>query len=126
MSTNFYELHAREKASLPDTWKAYRLECFPKGNERTLYIEVTGMVAPAMKTQPERSDFKRGDRATKKTVVLPVADHDAWLARWEQANQKCHKCEGSGQELAGWSVSDGNRYRPCSRCKATGKPPQHS
>jgi DnaJ-class molecular chaperone len=33
----------------------------------------------------------------------------------------CWNCKSTGQTWAGWSVSEGAKYRPCSRCSGTGK-----
>jgi hypothetical protein len=120
---DFYQLHAREKYGLPETWFVYKWECFPKETRtETLYIEVTGMVAPMKKRKPSERDWRNGDKSTRKTCVLPCKEHDEWIKQWEQKTGKCAHCT-DGQKWTGWSAAEGGRYKPCPHCNATGLAP---
>ena len=125
MSANHLENHAREHLKMPETWHAFRYECFPKGCERTLYFQITGAVCTATYTKGPREgspNWKKRDRTTECAAIITPEEHDAWLKNWEKTTGLCHECHGTTQEWAGWSVTEGNRYRPCTTCKATGKP----
>ena len=118
------ELHAREKTGMPENWCLYRWEIFPKsGREKPLYYQVTGMVAP-MKTKGKYKgdhNWRAGDKTTERVVILPVSEHDAWVAEWEKKTGNCSNCTGKGQTLAKWSVANGAEYRTCSKCNGSGK-----
>src|SRR3990167_4536208 len=108
--------HAIEKAGLPAAWEAHRLECFPKMQD-TLYVEVSGMVAPLKKNGCP--NWRNGDRSTEKTVVITITEHDIWVAGWEIRTGKCSNCEGNGRELYQWDSKTGSEYRPCCKCNGT-------
>lgn len=82
-----------------------------------------GGVLYRMKREMPRTDGERrkwtGD---EKTACVTRADLDAEMIRHENETGRCAECDGSAQEWAGWSVTDGNKWRPCRRCGATGKP----
>jgi hypothetical protein len=90
MSVNLLELHAREKLGMPEDWRAYRYECFPKINGGpTLYIEVTGIVAPLMEKGRRKGlpDWRHEDKASRRKAILPVAEHDQWVLAWSRREQ---------------------------------------
>jgi hypothetical protein len=122
---NLYEVHAREKAGMPEEWKVFRWECFPKsGQEETIYVEVTGAVA-LIKYQsgPRKGKTNWSKCSSRKTVVLPVEAHKQWCDEWERRTGLCQECTGTGELLKRVSVKDGVEYRPCGKCRGTGKAP---
>jgi len=60
----------------------------------------------------------------EKLACVLQSELDAEHARYETETGNCFRCDGSGQEWAGWDHKEGNRYRPCRRCNATGMAPQ--
>jgi len=56
-------------------------------------------------------------------VLISDSEIETVKAEFESATGKCYQCEGTAQELYGWSKAEGARYRPCKRCGATGVPP---
>ena len=58
----------------------------------------------------------------EKTACISSDEIAAEEARFEAETGRCAKCNGSGQQWAGWSVVDGTRFEPCTRCNATGVP----
>lgn len=125
---NLYEEHAREKLGMPANWHVFRLECFPKsGREPTLYIEVTGAVCEAVFQRGKRKgqvNWGRRYKATEKTAILPIAEHEKWKADWETRTGLCFSCVGEKRVAIGWSQVSGTKYKPCPRCHETGKRPQ--
>lgn len=117
------ELHAREKAAMPDTWAIHTWECFPKSTDKTLYYQVTGIIAP-LKTKGKNKgapNWRAGDKTTERTVILTVAEHEAWIAGWELKTGLCSNCLGEGQTLKSWTIANGPEYRQCVECQGTGK-----
>jgi hypothetical protein len=122
---DFYSEHARKIGNLPPEWKWFHIERLPHlGECQTILIR--GAIAPAF-TRGKRkgqTNWRARDKATEREFYITPAQHKVFLAEWEQSHGACYHCQGSCQELARWSVDRGTEYRPCSRCKATGKPPQ--
>lgn len=119
---DFFELAAREKAHLPETWRVFHWQVL--GHARvTLGYRLVGAVAPP-KTRGKykgKPNFDKLDKSTIRDVILLKAEYDSFVARWEVETGNCSRCQGSGQESAGWNVTDGPAYRPCSQCGATGR-----
>ena len=128
---NFMEEHARELLGMPPEWQAFRFEAKGPVNTPTddgKFICVTGAVTPTV-TQGKRRgcpNWRKRDKETEMTVTIPLIKHREWERNWETTNNKCFRCQGHGQEMAGWSVDEGTKYRPCPRCKATGVPTPNS
>lgn len=119
------ESQAREKAGMPPTWLAYRWACMPPGHPETLYYEVEGIVTTATyKSGPRkgRPNYDAGDQSTERTVIISAAEHAEYVARWERETGKCAACNGSGKEIASCGVDIETTYRPCRKCKGTGRP----
>jgi len=73
------ELHAREKAGLPDTWHAF--DIISQKFVSNYYLEVKGMSCPSF-AKGERKDwpdFSQGDETTLQTIYLSVEEHQAWV-----------------------------------------------
>ena len=119
---NLYEEHAREKAGLSNEWQAYRFETFPHTGE-ALYIEVTGAVAPQKQRgkYKGRPNWRKLDKSTLATIVLPMIEHTAWVRDWEARTEKCSRCVGEGQVMASYSVESGMTYKECPMCQGTGQ-----
>jgi hypothetical protein len=119
------ELHARELAQMPETWAAFRFECFPHVPDKrgNLYYEIEGAVAP-MKTKgigAGQPNWKQMDKSTRKTVTILVSEQEAWEIRWEQTTGRCRKCMGTAQVFARWAKGEGATYKPCEACIGTGR-----
>lgn len=111
------ESHARELLELPPEWEAFRWEVKGRG----VYIE--GAVPNGVfKRGPRKghTNWKLRDKATEAAIIISDDQHNRWLTNWEATTGQCYLCIGTTQEWAGWSAKDGSRYRPCTRCDATG------
>jgi len=118
---NLMEMHARERAGMGEDWTVFLYRWMPPGGP-PIYLEMTGAVAPQYRTGPRkgRTNYRRRDRATERTVYIRVEEHDAWLARWEGETGQCRGCAGVGDKP--WrSGPDGTETRPCHRCGGSGK-----
>jgi len=116
------EQNALERNPQPEGFAFYRWSCMPHQGP-TLYYEVSGAIAPLLKSGPNkgRHNWKRMDKATKRTFIIPVADQDAWDRRWSETTGKCLNCSGEGKTLARCGVNIPTEYRECFKCKGTGK-----
>lgn len=122
---NIYELVAKAKYNLPDEWHIYRWEALGIPGQRSDVL-VTGAVAP-LKTRGKRKgqrNWSKLDKSTKMQGAITNAEIEAFLSAYEASSGNCHECEGSKEQWAGWSATEGNRYVPCRRCGATGLAPE--
>lgn len=117
---DLYCEHAKEKAKLPDRWRCYKWEFFPK-REETIYVAVTGAVCEHWKPNGE-TDWKKRDKKTEWIINLSVIEHEAWRREWEQRNCKCSECLGTGEVMASWSEKEGLKTRTCPKCKGARTP----
>lgn len=122
------EEHARELAGMPPEWKMCGWEVQPRNAppDKWTFVNVRGAVCTVLYTKgPKkgRLNWDSADWATECTVSIKLKDHDLWKRNWEVQHDACQECQGDGQEIAGWNVKEGLRYRPCTRCATTGKPP---
>lgn len=118
-----YDLHARERAGMPESWSIYRFEHKTPGGSIPPYTELTGAVAPLLLSGPQkgRPNWKKMDKSTERTVCVTQSEHDAWCEAWEARTGKCRKCVGEGTRPDGWSKAEGQRWRECRDCGGTGK-----
>lgn len=123
MNMDLLAEHAREKAKMPPAWKAFRWESFPRGLEPTLYVEVTGEIAP-LYTKGHlagKPNWNKGDKSTQKTVVITGEAHKAWLEAYARHTGNCPLCAGEGKTLARWSKANGAEWKHCPKCDGTGR-----
>lgn len=74
--------HLRELYGLPEGWMGYAFEVIPpEMSQRTRAMRITGMVPGVYKRGPKRGqpNFRTGDKATRATYTLPMAQHATWL-----------------------------------------------
>ena len=120
------ELHAIEVLKVPDGWRWFRFERLPKDARESTHIQITGAVCTEVFTRGPRKGHKnwsKRDLSTERQVVFSDAEHEKWCEQWEVKTGKCRACAGTGLDWCGWSAKEGNRYRDCRRCNATGKAP---
>ncbi len=115
---NFAEEVARKKLRRGADWKLLGWECVGE----TTDLLVQGSTPIGVYARGPRKGRNKYLRPCERCVVTR-AEIDSAASAWEAQTGKCSKCEGSGQEWAGWSSDEGNRYRDCYRCKATGVAP---
>ena len=88
-------------------------------------VERVGKTNDALYTGGTESKYKNGSPKWDKPhtqVVVTEGERIAEAERYEREHGRCRECFGSGQQWVGWSKDEGNRYAPCVRCSATGKP----
>lgn len=56
-----------------------------------------------------------------KKACVTEAEVKAEEVRYEAETGMCADCGGTKETWAGWSKNEGNKYRPCRKCGATGK-----
>lgn len=123
---NHLEDHARELLKMPPEWRWFRWERLPVDAKTTTHTMVTGAVCTATFASGKRkgrTNWSKRDPNTERSVVISDSEHDAYLIQWEERTGHCHECGGTSQRWCGWSVTEGDRYRDCPRCNATGKRP---
>jgi hypothetical protein len=122
MHGGLLEILAREKAGMPETWRVFRWECFPK-QEATIYYELTGAVVPMKTRGPEKGEpnWRKLDKATRRVIVLTVDGAAMMAAEWSKRTGLCIECIGEGKTFTSWSLKDGVTHKPCGECSGTGK-----
>jgi len=115
MMGGIMEIFARRLLGMPDTWEVFRFQTEGHGVPKDWY-EFEGCI-PIGKGKLK---YRKGtDRAH---VMFSREQIDAFIPQWEQETDKCSDCLGAGQTVAGWSRETGTRYRPCDKCRGTGRP----
>lgn len=129
-NSQLLEMQARERAGMPDTWRIFRWECFPKTfrPEDVIYIELSGAVVPPKlagkyKGQP---NWRRRDRSTERTIVITIPDANKWASEWSARTGKCDNCTGSGKVFHSWNHETGTTYKTCRMCEGSGLQPPRS
>lgn len=118
------EQYIRETYPVAENWQVFRWEYVGESGDPRAAVIVTGAVVLGLWLRgPSKGHPKWAtrDKSTEMTVPILEIHFDAWLAKWEAETGDCHKCSGSGQQWAGWSVTEGTKLSPCSRCAATGR-----
>lgn len=106
-------LEAAEAKVGIEGWKAYRWEDCDGDSI------VTGSVPDGTyKFGPRKGQPKFVGEGRK--VILSKVELEAIATAYEGETGKCWDCKGTGQVWAGWSKTEGTRYRECQRCKGTG------
>ena len=114
---------AKRKFGLPAEWVIFRWEA------KNGFFVLTGAVCTETHKVGKRNghlNWAKLDKATEMPITISESDRDTFLADYERATGNCHVCQGSGQQAWGWSSTDGTRYRPCPRCRATGTAEAHA
>jgi hypothetical protein len=104
------ELHAMELLNAPRDWRAYRFE------HRLLTTYIEGAVAPVItrgKRKGQRDWKKKGKSSS---IEYSHADHDVWIAAWQERTGLCARCEGRGEVFRRWSKETGTEFRLCPQC----------
>jgi hypothetical protein len=103
---------AKSKVGI-DGWVAYTWEAC--GDDSL----VTGDVPSGIYRSGPRKGKQKFTGPGRK-VVVTRQEMQAKATAYESDTGKCWDCKGTGQVWAGWSKTDGTRYRDCQRCNATG------
>lgn len=119
-TVNFMEVVARKKVGEVQEWEVFKWEAVGEGEHLSYIIE--GGVPRLLKSGKRKGKKTWRDSPSKRTVVTKAEIVQA-AKDYEAETGNCHVCCGSGQEWAGWSCDEGNKYRDCRRCSATGKAP---
>jgi hypothetical protein len=105
---------ARRKLNKPDGWQVVRWEAIGDTDD----LLIGGGVPVGI--------YQRGPRKGRPKFAPPFdqcvitkAELLTERLRFEADTGKCYACE-NGQEWAGWSRDDGNRFRTCRRCNGSG------
>jgi len=104
---------AIEKSGI-DGWVPFRYELIGKSD-----TIMTGGV-PRVLTRGPNKGQRKWDGPHSQVAVTQV-EIDAAMANYERETGNCAECEGSCKTVAGWSATDGTRFRECTKCDATGK-----
>lgn len=89
------------------------------------YSQMDGYVHNGAKYATGKNAGKRKPRSpvpgTERTIIFTMGEFDAFVREWEIETGICSKCDGTGEEWASSSITEGSKYKPCRRCFATGK-----
>jgi hypothetical protein len=112
MNVQHAQAVANRKIGSPEGWEWFRFEVVDDG-----ILKLTGGVP----TINQRGNKKWPKMSLCRTSHVIAAEIDAERERYERETGNCGSCFGEQKEWAGWNLTDGNRYRPCHDCNATGK-----
>lgn len=104
---------------LPLGWSWFHSEW--KGESAHAVMIVKGGVAGhVFQRGPNKGKPNPKKRTSVSEMVVTRDDMRAVKAKWEAETGKCADCFGRGYCVVGWSKAEGEKYRGCTRCKATG------
>jgi hypothetical protein len=114
------EIMVREKFGLPPEWKAVEFECLPRSGP-TAVLRMRGGVYPPKKSgiNKGRPNYRNGIREIEDYISF--RDLEEYGERWQRETGNCNECMGSGQVLKSWHHIHGTTFKPCSKCRGTGK-----
>lgn len=122
---DFYNLYAKERGA-PDGWRWYSLQVIGDVTDRANSVyQIKGAVCTAVYKSGRlkgHTNWTKRDRSTERDYIVTPSAFDEFVAKWETATGRCSRCGGDGKELQSCGI-DGNTYRPCRRCSASGKAP---
>ncbi len=121
MRMGIIERHLRIANDLPDAFRFFRWECFPKAAERVIYFELEGGVCVPLKSGKRKGSPNYRTSTDRKCFCVTVEESDRLQLQYEQETGSCHECMGEGKTVSRVSVVDGTEYRECCRCKGSGK-----
>lgn len=119
---DFMSAAAFRKLGETSDWRVYKWEKVDYKSETPDFI-VEGGVPRLLKSGPRKGQPTFRDCVGRRTVVT-WAEIQKAKSDYEAETGKCCECFGTGQYCYGWSRDEGNKYRDCGRCSATGKSPQ--
>lgn len=115
-------MHARHVLGLPDSWRWLKLDSEDDGRGGVYFI-IEGAISTGVvfKSGPRKGEINWKHKTGERRLIISRKEHDDFIASWEAKTGSCAGCGGTGAEFASWSALDGEKTRPCRKCKATGK-----
>jgi len=114
----FHVRVVRRKLGKGLEWIPYRWELVGKDD-----AIITGGIPTKRKTRgPRKGDWDWTGVQAERCVVTQ-SEFQAEMSAYEAESGKCSHCFGDAREWCGWSLAEGTKWRPCSRCGATGEAP---
>lgn len=118
---DIYQLFAATQG-VPEGWRWFALNVV--GDREHGGFLIKGAVCTAIYARGKHKgeiNWTKRDRATERELFASHVQLDSVRSQWETDTGKCSECGGDGQQPNGWRIGVGTLYRPCIRCKATGK-----
>lgn len=116
---DFWSMLARKLLGITDErWRWYTLSVVDHDQPRAVAQSMiegaipTGEVFKSGKRKGELNLCKKVPGSERKVCVF-FRDYDAFVKEWERENATCSTCMNTGLASAGWSVAEGQKYRPC-------------
>jgi hypothetical protein len=117
---DFMSMAGRKKLRLDDSWRWVQAEVIKGTPDFMLRM---GQEVGEITRGKNKGRKKYTPEKERRQVVVNRELIDAEQNAWEAEHKVCSDCGGTKRELCGFG-RDGDRFRACSRCKATGVPPQ--
>ncbi|MFM0226161.1 hypothetical protein [Paraburkholderia dipogonis] len=112
-AATFRDAIAIEKSGI-EGWVPFRYELIGKSD-----TIMTGGIPRVLTRGPNKGQRKWDGMHSQ--VAVTQAEVDAAMAKYEAETGICAECEGSCKVVAGWSATEGAKYRECLKCHGTGK-----
>jgi hypothetical protein len=113
---NWYSLIGRELTGMPEEWTWYSARAL---QDQARTIEIKGGIAPLFTRGKRKGDrnWAKRDRTKDRTVYMTMQQVAERQERWGRETSTCFMCQGTQKEWTGWSVTEGVKYKPCTRCR---------
>jgi hypothetical protein len=124
---SFLDMTVRKKIGLPVEWEIFAWSlignCKEDWDRGDMLVSIG--VPRRLKSGPRKGKKTWRGCETRKCVVSRVEVNQTAEA-WERETGKCMDCYGTGNKWSGWSRENGDRFKPCKRCEATGSAPKQT
>ncbi len=116
---DWWNMTAHRMNALPEGWRWFAIDAHDKPED---FVELQGAVPIGV----AKSGKRKGEpiwppRKECQKLWIRIGDRDETMRLWEVETGKCSPCSGIGTEWAGWSATEGSRFRECRKCSGTGK-----
>lgn len=115
---DFWNLYAREKLGVGETWEWYQLRAQEADNETDI-VEIRGANRPppyASGKHVGSPNWNRRDRSTERRFLVAMGDLEVFKREWKKRTGLCRDCGDTGRSCSGWSATEGARFKPCRKC----------
>jgi len=110
----------RKLPDMPADWRPYKFEAVGEFPNASTLMTFAACRMKTLRSGPNKGKERREWYGPSRQAIVTPEERDAEQRRYEKETGRCGSCDGTREEWAGWSVMEGNRYRPCTRCGATG------
>lgn len=118
---DFFNEFVRRVKGVPVNWQWKSLDGIGASRQDGGFL-MKGGIPPLIKSGKRAGEPNWSKATDQRSFLVTFRELDEFVARWEIETGRCSKCQGSGEEVCGWSRDHGAQHRCCSKCSGSGRP----